>query len=61
MQLQEVIDARQSIRKYKEGDIPDEHIAEMVAAAHKTPSHYICFRYSSYLIFSNFSAFLRTV
>ena len=38
MQLQEVIDARQSIRKYKEGDIPDEHIAEMVAAAHKAPS-----------------------
>ena len=51
MQLQEVIDARQSIRKYKEGEIPDEHIAEMVAAAHKAPSgkniqnwYYVCIK-----------------
>ena len=38
MELQEVIEKRQSIRKYKEGDVPNEHIYEIIRAASLAPS-----------------------
>lgn len=38
MELQEVINKRQSIRKYKDIDIPEDHIAQIVAAAGTAPS-----------------------
>ncbi|SFE55047.1 Nitroreductase [Peptostreptococcaceae bacterium pGA-8] len=38
MELQAVIEKRQSIRRYKEGDVPKEHIEEMVRAAGLAPS-----------------------
>ncbi len=50
MELQEVLEKRQSIRRYKEGDIPKEHIMEMIKAAGMAPSgkniqnwHFVCF------------------
>lgn len=51
MQLQEVFNKRQSIRRYKEGDVSNEHIEQMIAAAHCAPSgknmqnwYYICIK-----------------
>jgi len=38
MELQEIIEKRQSIRKYKEGDVPKEHLFEMIRAAGLAPS-----------------------
>lgn len=38
MELQQIIEKRQSIRKYKEGDIPKEQILEMIRAASLAPS-----------------------
>ena len=38
MELQEIIKKRQSIRKYKEGDVPKEHILEIIGAAGLAPS-----------------------
>lgn len=38
MELQEIIEKRQSIRKYKEGDVPKEHILEIIQAAGMAPS-----------------------
>lgn len=38
MELQKVIEMRQSIRRYKKGDIPDGHITQMVQAAGMAPS-----------------------
>ncbi len=51
MELQEVLIRRQSIRHYKEGDIPEAHIKEIVRAAGTAPSgkniqnwHFICIK-----------------
>lgn len=38
MELKEIIEIRQSIRKYKDVDVPEEDIKEIVAAAAKAPS-----------------------
>ncbi|MCI2061318.1 MAG: nitroreductase family protein [Eubacteriaceae bacterium] len=38
MELQTAIDNRQSIRRFKEGTIPDEDIREIIDAARKAPS-----------------------
>lgn len=38
MELQKAIDSRQSIRKYKQGEIPDEDIRAIIEAAGKAPS-----------------------
>ena len=38
MELQEILEKRQSIRKYKEGGVPKEHILEMIRAAGLAPS-----------------------
>ncbi|HUM55908.1 MAG TPA: nitroreductase family protein [Bacillota bacterium] len=38
MELKEIINKRQSIRKYKEGAIPDRDIKEIIEAAGKAPS-----------------------
>lgn len=42
MEFQKVIETRQSIRRYKEGSIPKEHIEEMVKAAGIAPSGKNC-------------------
>ncbi|MDD4377105.1 MAG: nitroreductase family protein [Eubacteriales bacterium] len=38
MELQQILEKRQSIRRYKEGDIPEEDIREIVEAAASAPS-----------------------
>jgi len=38
MELQEIIERRQSIRKYKVGDVPKEHIYKIIRAAGLAPS-----------------------
>jgi len=38
MELQEVLNKRQSIRHYKERDVPEEHLRQMVQAAGLAPS-----------------------
>ena len=38
MELQEILEKRQSIRKYKEGDVPKEHVLEIIRAASLAPS-----------------------
>lgn len=51
MELQEILLKRQSIRHYKEGDVPKEHIEEIVKAASTAPSgknfqywHFVCIK-----------------
>ncbi len=38
MELKDILEKRQSIRKYKSGDVPDEHIEEIIKAAGMAPS-----------------------
>ncbi len=38
MELQDILEKRQSIRKYKSGNVPDEHIEEIIKAAGMAPS-----------------------
>ncbi len=38
MELQKIIDERHSVRKYKDTDIPEEHIREIIKAAGMAPS-----------------------
>ncbi len=51
MELQEALNRRQSIRHYKDGDIPEVHIREIVQAAGTAPSgkniqnwHFVCIK-----------------
>lgn len=51
MELQDILLKRQSIRHYKEGDVPEEHIKEIVKAAGTAPSgkntqhwHFVCIK-----------------
>lgn len=38
MELQDILNKRQSIRRYKKGDIPEEHLHQILAAAGSAPS-----------------------
>lgn len=51
MELQDILRKRQSIRHYKDGDVPEAHIQEMVKAAGTAPSgenaqpwHFVCIK-----------------